>query len=204
MLLIFGGVDRLVSRQRVIGKRPVFVQIRPGSSGGNTENVGGVVAPNVQGCSHNTFMNGKPYPFNGTEGVVGLSHWIEKLEQVFEISKCAEGDKVMFGASTFEGRALTNRIPWNEFKSKMTTEYYPTTEIQRMEQEPLDSPFEGWLEQAIVCKALHRMNWGKVIREKWEDHQGNNNQPEPTIPINQKPKGGRQGRILKNYDAPQL
>nr|GEZ70873.1 hypothetical protein [Tanacetum cinerariifolium] len=42
-----------------------------------------------------------------TEGVVGLRRWIEKIEQVFEISKCTEGDKVMFAASTFEGRALT-------------------------------------------------------------------------------------------------
>nr|GEZ48579.1 hypothetical protein [Tanacetum cinerariifolium] len=33
--------------------------------------------------------------------------WIEKVEQVFEICKCAEEDKVMFAASTFEGRALT-------------------------------------------------------------------------------------------------
>nr|GEX70717.1 putative reverse transcriptase domain-containing protein [Tanacetum cinerariifolium] len=36
---------------------------------------------NVQGCSHKTFMNGKPHPFNGTEGVVGLRRWIEKIEQ---------------------------------------------------------------------------------------------------------------------------
>nr|GEV64379.1 reverse transcriptase domain-containing protein [Tanacetum cinerariifolium]GEX87390.1 reverse transcriptase domain-containing protein [Tanacetum cinerariifolium] len=103
------------------------------SLGGDTKNVGGVVASNVQGCSHKTFMNGKPHPFNGTEGVVGLSRWIEKVEQVFKISKCAKGDKVMF--ATFEGRALTwwnknvhtlrlvnaNRMPWNEFKSMMTT-----------------------------------------------------------------------------------
>ncbi|GKA77360.1 putative reverse transcriptase domain-containing protein [Tanacetum coccineum] len=52
-------------------------------------------------------MNGKPHPFNRTEGVVGLRCWIEKVEQVFEICKCAEEDKVMFAASTFEGRALT-------------------------------------------------------------------------------------------------
>nr|GEV37285.1 putative reverse transcriptase domain-containing protein [Tanacetum cinerariifolium] len=52
-------------------------------------------------------MNGKPRPFNGTEGVVGLRRWIEKVEQVFKICKCAEEDKVMFAASTFEGRALT-------------------------------------------------------------------------------------------------
>nr|GEX45389.1 hypothetical protein [Tanacetum cinerariifolium] len=79
-------------------------------------------------------MNEKPHPFNGKEGVVGLRGWIEKIEQVFEISKCAEGDNVMFAASTFEGRALTwwnrnvhtlglanaNNIPWKEFKTMMT------------------------------------------------------------------------------------
>ncbi|GJW04278.1 hypothetical protein Tco_1563134 [Tanacetum coccineum] len=74
------------------------------SSRGNTENAGGTM--NVQGCSHKTFMNGKPHSFNGTKGVVGLRRWIEKIEQVFEICKCAEEDKVMFAASTFEGRAL--------------------------------------------------------------------------------------------------
>ncbi|GJS71494.1 hypothetical protein Tco_0704335 [Tanacetum coccineum] len=100
-----------------------------GSSGGNTGNVGGTV--NVQ------------------EGVVGLRRWIKKVEQVFETCKCAEEDKVIFAASTFEGRALTwwngnvhtlglvnaNRIPWTEFKTMMTTKYCPATEIQRMEQE---------------------------------------------------------------------
>ncbi|GKD05168.1 putative reverse transcriptase domain-containing protein [Tanacetum coccineum] len=75
--------------------------------------------------------------------------WRGVTEQVFEISKCAEEDKVKFVACTFEGRALTwwngnvhtlglvndNSIPWNEFKDMMTTEYCPTTEIQRMDQE---------------------------------------------------------------------
>ncbi|GKC34155.1 hypothetical protein Tco_1046539 [Tanacetum coccineum] len=75
------------------------------ASGSKPVNTGGTV--NVQGCSHKTFMNGKPHPFNGTKCVVGLRRWIEKVEQVFEIRKCAEEDKVMFAASTFEGRALT-------------------------------------------------------------------------------------------------
>ncbi|GKD10515.1 hypothetical protein Tco_1190200, partial [Tanacetum coccineum] len=78
---------------------------KAGSSRGNTENVGGTRS--VQGCSYKTFMNGKPHPFNGTGGVVGLRCWIEKVEQVFEICKCAKEDKVMFTASTFEGCALT-------------------------------------------------------------------------------------------------
>ncbi|GJV67680.1 hypothetical protein Tco_1483189 [Tanacetum coccineum] len=108
-----------------------------GSSGGNPGNAGGTM--NVHGCSHKTFMNGKPHTFNGTEGVVGLRRWIEKVEQVFETCKRAEEDKVMFAASTSEGRALTwwngnvhtlglvnaNHIPWTEFKTMMTTEYCP-------------------------------------------------------------------------------
>ncbi|GJT52755.1 putative reverse transcriptase domain-containing protein [Tanacetum coccineum] len=76
-----------------------------GSSRGNPRNVG--VTMNVHGCSHKTFMNGKPHTFNGTEGVFRLRRWIEKVEQVFETCKCAEEDKVMFAASTFEGHALT-------------------------------------------------------------------------------------------------
>nr|GFA28091.1 hypothetical protein [Tanacetum cinerariifolium] len=82
-------------------------------------------------------------------GIVGLRRWIKKVEQVFEICTCAKEDKVMFAASTFEGRALTwwngnvhtlglvnaNRIPCTKFKSMMTTEYCPSTEIQRMEEE---------------------------------------------------------------------
>ncbi|GJT19327.1 putative reverse transcriptase domain-containing protein [Tanacetum coccineum] len=75
-----------------------------GSSGGNTGNAGGTI--NVHGCSHKTFMNGKPHTFNGTEGVVGLRRWIEKVEQVFETCKCAEEDKVMFAASTFEAEGI--------------------------------------------------------------------------------------------------
>ncbi|GJT94922.1 hypothetical protein Tco_1090440 [Tanacetum coccineum] len=38
----------------------------------------------VRGCSHKTFLNGKPHSFKGTEGVVGLRRWIEKVRHVFE------------------------------------------------------------------------------------------------------------------------
>ncbi|GKE32535.1 putative reverse transcriptase domain-containing protein, partial [Tanacetum coccineum] len=188
-----------------------------GSSGGNTGNAGGTV--NVQGCSHKTFMNGKPHSFNGTEGVVGLRRWIEKVEQVFEICKCTEEDKVMFAASTFEGRALTwwngnvhtlglvnaNRIPWTEFKTMMTTEYCPATEIQRMEQELWTFTLKGddieankikgnitsskpatlhnainmareLVEQAVQGRATRI---GESNKRKWEDHQRNTNNNNP-------------------------
>ncbi|GJY57698.1 putative reverse transcriptase domain-containing protein [Tanacetum coccineum] len=181
------SVKRLVEK-RVAKAIEEYEKTRanPGNaSGSGSTNTGGMV--NVQGCTHKTFMNGKPYPFNGTEGVVGLRRWIEKVEQVFEICKCAEEDKVMFAASTFEGRALTwwngnvhtlglvnaNRIPWTEFKSMMTTEYCPATEIQRMEEELWTLTLKGddieaynnrFHELALMCPDLVPNEKKKVER----------------------------------------
>nr|GEY39251.1 putative reverse transcriptase domain-containing protein [Tanacetum cinerariifolium] len=87
-----------------------------GAGGSGTINAGGVNALEVPGCSYKTFMNCKPHPFNGIEGVVGLSRWFEEIESVFEIGKCAGEDK-------------------SDLKSMMTAEYWPGTKIQRMEQE---------------------------------------------------------------------
>ncbi|GJT40367.1 putative reverse transcriptase domain-containing protein [Tanacetum coccineum] len=93
----------------------------------------------------------------------------------------------MFAASTFEGRALTwwnenvhtlglanaNRIPWTEFKSMMTTEYWPTTKIQRMEQELWTLTLKGddieaynnrFHELALMCPDLVPNEKKKVER----------------------------------------
>ncbi|GJS97622.1 putative reverse transcriptase domain-containing protein [Tanacetum coccineum] len=70
-------------------------------------------------------------------------------EQVIEILQSAKDTKLKFANVHIEGRALTwwngnvqtlglanaNQIPWSNVKAMMTTEYCPTTEIQRMEQE---------------------------------------------------------------------
>ncbi|GKD07830.1 hypothetical protein Tco_1187515 [Tanacetum coccineum] len=77
------------------------------TGGSGSTNTGGTVVPEMHGCSYKTFMNGKPHSFKGTKGVVGLKRWFEKMEQVFEICKCVEDDKVKFAMCTFEGRALT-------------------------------------------------------------------------------------------------
>ncbi|GKA37140.1 putative reverse transcriptase domain-containing protein [Tanacetum coccineum] len=133
----------------------------PSNVGGSRPaNTGGTV--NVQGCSHKTFINGKPHPFNGMKGVFGLRRWIEKVEQVFEICKCSEEDKVIFAASTFEGRALTW---WNG--------NCPATEIQRMEQELWTLTLKGddieaynnrFHELALMCPDLVPNEKKKVKR----------------------------------------
>ncbi|GJT47800.1 hypothetical protein Tco_0973957 [Tanacetum coccineum] len=101
-----------------------------GARGAGAGNAGGGIAPEVRGCSYKTFLNYKPHSFNGTEGVVGLSCWFEKMESVFEINKFAKEDKVKYVLCTLKGRALTwwnrnvhslainaaNQNPWNELK----------------------------------------------------------------------------------------
>ncbi|GJU03231.1 putative reverse transcriptase domain-containing protein [Tanacetum coccineum] len=72
-----------------------------------------------------------------------------KMEMTFGISECAEDKKVKFATATLRGPALTwwdskvailgldvaNQIGWNEMKKLMTAEFYPTEELQRMENE---------------------------------------------------------------------
>ncbi|GJU69406.1 putative reverse transcriptase domain-containing protein [Tanacetum coccineum] len=51
----------------------------------------------------------------GTEGVVVLSQWFEKMESVFHISNCAVENQVKFATCTFLGNALTC-LPHDEGK----------------------------------------------------------------------------------------
>ncbi|GKB76830.1 putative reverse transcriptase domain-containing protein [Tanacetum coccineum] len=39
-------------------------------------------------CTYSDFLKCQPFNFKGTEGVVGLTQWFEKMESVFHISNC--------------------------------------------------------------------------------------------------------------------
>ncbi|GJV57670.1 putative reverse transcriptase domain-containing protein [Tanacetum coccineum] len=54
----------------------------------------------------------------GTEGVVVLSKWFEKMESVFHINNCAMENQVKFATCTFLGNALT----WWNYHMKVITE----------------------------------------------------------------------------------
>ncbi|GKC18118.1 hypothetical protein Tco_1014900 [Tanacetum coccineum] len=41
-------------------------------------------------CTYSNFLKCQPLNFKGTEGVVGLTQWFEKMESVFHISNCTE------------------------------------------------------------------------------------------------------------------
>nr|GEZ14984.1 reverse transcriptase domain-containing protein [Tanacetum cinerariifolium] len=58
---------------------------------GSHSSGGGPTRPvqSVRACSYTDFMKCQPLNFRGTEGVVSLSRWYEKMESVFHISGCA-------------------------------------------------------------------------------------------------------------------
>ncbi|GKF14208.1 hypothetical protein Tco_0055670, partial [Tanacetum coccineum] len=99
-------------------------------------------------CFYADFMKCQPLNFKGSEGVVGLTRWIENIESVFNISVYAIENQVKFTTCTLLGAALTRwngqirtlgpnaySMTWEVLKKKMTNKYYPQGEIKKLEIE---------------------------------------------------------------------
>ncbi|GKE97493.1 hypothetical protein Tco_0020844, partial [Tanacetum coccineum] len=61
----------------------------------------------VRECTNQDFMKCQPLFFRGTEGVVNLTQWFERMETMFRISNCTVENQVKFATCTLMGVALT-------------------------------------------------------------------------------------------------
>ncbi|GKE19192.1 putative reverse transcriptase domain-containing protein, partial [Tanacetum coccineum] len=75
--------------------------------------------PVARECTYQDFMKCQPLNFKGTEGVVGLIRWFEKMETVFHISNCPEKYQVKYATCTLLNSALTW---WNSHKRTIGTD----------------------------------------------------------------------------------
>ncbi|GJX91405.1 putative reverse transcriptase domain-containing protein [Tanacetum coccineum] len=105
--------------------------------------------PVARECTYQDFMKCQPLSFKGTEGVVGLIRWSEKMETVFHISNCPERYQAKYVICTLLDSALTlwnshkrtirtdaaYALSWRELLKLMTKVYCPRNEIQKMETE---------------------------------------------------------------------
>ncbi|GKA43816.1 hypothetical protein Tco_0736540 [Tanacetum coccineum] len=57
-------------------------------------------APLTHECTYPDFMKCKPLYFNGTEGVVELTQWFERMENVFRIGNCSVENQIKFATCT--------------------------------------------------------------------------------------------------------
>ncbi|GKC02608.1 reverse transcriptase domain-containing protein [Tanacetum coccineum] len=101
----------------------------------------------VRECTYPDFMKCQPLNFKGTEGVVELTQWFEKMETVFNISNCSVENQIKFSTCTLLGSALTwwnshvstvghdvaYAMTWADLKKKMTDKYCPRGEIKKLE-----------------------------------------------------------------------
>ncbi|GKA71449.1 reverse transcriptase domain-containing protein [Tanacetum coccineum] len=67
-------------------------------------------APLARECTYPYFMKCKPLYFKGTEGVVELTQWFERMENVFHISNCTVENQIKLATCTLLGSAL---MWWN-------------------------------------------------------------------------------------------
>ncbi|GJV55053.1 putative reverse transcriptase domain-containing protein [Tanacetum coccineum] len=118
-------------------------------NGYNSNGSGPRPAQTARECSYSEFLKCKPLDFKGTEGVVGLTQWFEKMESVFSISNCTASCQVKFATCTLQDDALTwwnshvktttpeaaHAMPWATLKKMMTDKYCPRGEIKKIETE---------------------------------------------------------------------
>ncbi|GJX01198.1 putative reverse transcriptase domain-containing protein [Tanacetum coccineum] len=100
-------------------------------------------------CTYQDFMKCKPLYFKGTEGVVELTQWFERMETVFRISNCSVENHVKFSTCTLLASALTwwnshvmtvthdvaYSMTWVDLRKKMTDKYCPRNEMKKLEAE---------------------------------------------------------------------
>ncbi|GKC61605.1 putative reverse transcriptase domain-containing protein [Tanacetum coccineum] len=120
-----------------------------GNGNGNRNVNGRGDMPIARECTYQDFMKCQPLNFKGTEGVVGLIRWCEKMETVFHISNCPERYQVKYATCTLLGSALTwwnshkrtigtdaaFALSWRELLKLMTEVYCSRNLIQKMETE---------------------------------------------------------------------
>ncbi|GJV85336.1 putative reverse transcriptase domain-containing protein [Tanacetum coccineum] len=113
-----------------------------GTGGRRTERV-------VRECTYQDFMKCKPLYFKGTEGVVELTQWFERMETVFRISNCSVENQIKFSTCTLLAGALTwwnshvltvshdvaYAMTWADLRKKITDKYCPRNEMKKLEAE---------------------------------------------------------------------
>ncbi|GJV35580.1 reverse transcriptase domain-containing protein [Tanacetum coccineum] len=134
-------------------------------------------APLARECTYPDFMKCKPLYFKGTEGVVELTQWFERMETVFRISNCSVENQIKFSTCTLLGSALTwwnshvktvghdvaYAMTWTNLKKKMTDKYCPRGEIKKLEDEMWNLKVKGtdvvgynqrFQELALMCARM--------------------------------------------------
>ncbi|GJV89731.1 reverse transcriptase domain-containing protein [Tanacetum coccineum] len=138
-------------------------------------------------CTYQDFMKCQPLYFKGTEGVVELTQWFERMETVFRISNCSVENQIKFSTCTLLAGALTwwnshvrivghdvaYAMTWTDLRKKMTDKYCPRNEMKKLEAELWNLKVKGtdvtgynqrFQELALLCVRMFPEESDKVER----------------------------------------
>ncbi|GJT75241.1 reverse transcriptase domain-containing protein [Tanacetum coccineum] len=138
-------------------------------------------------CTYQEFMKCQPLYFKGTEGVVELTQWFERMETVFRISNCSVENQIKFSTCTLLAGALTwwnshvrivghdvaYAMTWTDLRKKMTDKYCPRNEMKKLEAELWNLKVKGtdvtgynqrFQELALLCVRMFPEESDKVER----------------------------------------
>nr|GEX14937.1 hypothetical protein [Tanacetum cinerariifolium] len=139
-------------------------------------------------CTYTDFLKCPPMTFQGTEGVVGLTRWLEKMESVFQISNCIVTCQVKFASCTLQGSALTwwnshmravgqdvaYAMPWAALKRMIIDKYCPRASKPQSMQEVIEFAIE-MMEKKMPTyaerQAKHKRKFDDTLRNNQHQQQ---------------------------------
>ncbi|GJV62054.1 hypothetical protein Tco_1468154 [Tanacetum coccineum] len=107
--------------------------------------------PVARECTYSNFLKYQPLNFKGTEGVVGLTQWFERMESVFHISNCAVKNQVKYATCTLLGNALTW---WNSHVKTVGHDAVKGTDVESYTQ--------CFQELDLLCERMFLEEYDKV------------------------------------------
>jgi Ty3 transposon capsid-like protein/Zinc knuckle len=110
-----------------------------------------------RGCSYKTFKSCGAIDYDGKGGSVKFVQWLEKMEDVIEISECSPDQRVKYVTNSFVSEALswwkakknTRRgvggqlMSWYTFKDLAMKQFCSEVDLNKMEREFLDHKMVG-------------------------------------------------------------
>ncbi|GKD34557.1 hypothetical protein Tco_1250066 [Tanacetum coccineum] len=107
------GIDEVPDFSMVIAQQlqnllpTVIAQVGNHASNiqGDVKNING--SNGRSSCSYKEFLACNPKDYDGKGGAIVHTRWTEKMESVYDMSRCGDNQKVKYTADSFIGKALT-------------------------------------------------------------------------------------------------
>ncbi|GJX11642.1 putative reverse transcriptase domain-containing protein [Tanacetum coccineum] len=107
-----------------------------GNGDENTNMIAGGVVPVTRECTYQDFLKCQPLIFKGTEGVVGLTRWFEKMETNSTLTWWNSYKRTI-------GTDAMYAMTWKELMKLIKEVYYLRNEIQKMKTELWNLAMKG-------------------------------------------------------------